>query len=598
MNKYFKFLSVAGIALLAAACSNDEPKGGDNNVSGEQAYMKVRINYADGGRATAGDFEYGKDFEHNVASARFFFYDEAYNFVTEANVWNDGKPNQDQPDANIEYFGNNVLVLNGLDNNNFPTYMLTVLNAPAGFQSEMTLQATADKVLAQAVAEGGIYDGSNNFIMSTSSYGRTNEKEPAFVNVITVNDFKRSASEAQAENAAVEVYVERLAAKVCVGIDTESEELEYDAEKGMYKLRVTISGDPNDQDNPSDNVGAADVYIDFGKWALSNTRKSTHLCKDIASVTTGLNFNWDDAARGFHRSWWGASVGYGEAVAQDDLNYFSYNELNKNFYNELPAKADNATYKTYVDYCAENTNTAAYFTSGKLDLDGNELVNPSVVTSVLLAATTYMEVTVDGKKELKAVDLILYNGLYFTEASFRNYGMRYVQGLDALNYYTKVDGKEEYNQLSADFAKVESTGENATDVKIVANADAFAGTTIYVKNGETYSPVADNKTVIDALNASLAKVEGATGYKDGKMYYNVPIEHQYEATAKLLEEGEYGVVRNHFYQLTINSIKRLGHGVYDPDKDIIPDEPEDPKYYVGAHINILSWKVVKQNVGL
>ena len=601
MNKYFKFMSVAAVALLAAACSSDEPNGGENPGTDKdgQAFMKVRINYADGGRATAGDFEYGKDFEHTVSTARFFFYDDQQNYVTEASVWNDGKPNTGTPDQNIEYFGNNVLVLSGLDNNNFPKYMLTVLNAPAGFTSKMTLQETADDIFAQAAdkTDGGIYSGSN-FIMSTSSYGRTGADEPAFVNVLTTNNFKNSAADATANEAVVDVYVERLAAKVSVGVDNEAAGLVYDAGKGMYKLRITVSGDPNDQDQPGDNIGAADVYIKFNGWALSNTRKSTHLCKDIASVTAGLTFNWDNAARGFYRSWWGASVGYGSAVSTADLNQFSFNELNKHFYNEMAAGADNDTYKTYVDYCAENTNTAEHFNSGKKNADDYELVNPQVVTSVLLGATTYMEVTESGSTVLKPVDLILYNGLYFTDKAIRDYAMRYVQGLDELNYYTKVDGKEEYNQLSADFAKVLTTGENASDVKVVADETAFTGKTIYTKNAGVYTPVADNATVISALNTSLAKVEGATGYKGGQMYYNIPIEHHYEATGKALEEGEYGVVRNHFYQLTVNSIKRLGHGVYDPDKDIIPDEEEDPKYYVGARINILSWKVVKQNVEL
>lgn len=601
MNKYFKFLSVAAVALLAAACSSDEPNDGPGKTDKDgQAFMKVRINYADGGRATAGDFENGRDFEHTVSTARFFFYDDQQNYVTEASVWNGGNPNPANPD-NIEYFGNNVLVLSGLDNNNFPKYMLTVLNAPAGFTSEMTLQGTADRLLEQAATatDGGIYGASSNFIMSTSSYGRADADEPAFVNVLTINNFKNSATDATANEAVVDVYVERLAAKVSVGVDNTAAGLVYDARKGMYKLRITVSGDPNDQDQVGDNIGAADVYIKFNGWALSNTRKSTHLCKDIASVTAGLTFNWDNAARGFYRSWWGASVGYGSAVSTADLNQFSFNELNKKFYNEMGAGADNNTYKTYVDYCAENTNTAEHFNSGKKNADDYELVNPQVVTSVLLGATTYMEVTESGATVLKPVDLILYNGLYFTDKAIRDYAMRYIQGLDELNYYTKVDDKDEYNQLSADFAKVVTTDENASDVKVVADETAFTGKTIYTKNASgVYAPVADNATVISALNTSLARVEGATGYKGGQMYYNIPIEHHYEASGKALEEGEYGVVRNHFYQLTVNSIKRLGHGVYDPDKDIIPDEEEDPKYYVGARINILSWKVVKQNVEL
>ena len=49
MNKYFKFMSVAAVALLAAACSSDEPNGGPDTTGKDgQAFMKVRINYADG----------------------------------------------------------------------------------------------------------------------------------------------------------------------------------------------------------------------------------------------------------------------------------------------------------------------------------------------------------------------------------------------------------------------------------------------------------------------------------------------------------------------------------------------------------------------
>jgi len=46
-------------------------------------------------------------------------------------------------------------------------------------------------------------------------------------------------------------------------------------------------------------------------------------------------------------------------------------------------------------------------------------------------------------------------------------------------------------------------------------------------------------------------------------------------------------------------LENLGKGVYDPDEVIVPSEDDEKEnYYVGATINILSWKVVNQNVGL
>ena len=81
--------------------------------------------------------------------------------MTEANVWNGG--DADKADDNIEFNGNTLIVLNGLEAQNFPKYMVTVLNAPADYQPGETLDAML-KTLS-----GGIYQG-QNFIMSTTSY--------------------------------------------------------------------------------------------------------------------------------------------------------------------------------------------------------------------------------------------------------------------------------------------------------------------------------------------------------------------------------------------------------------------------------------------
>lgn len=64
------------------------------------------------------------------------------------------------------------------------------------------------------------------------------------------------------------------------------------------------------------------------------------------------------------------------------------------------------------------------------------------------------------------------------------------------------------------------------------------------------------------------------------------------------KKGDYGVVRNHYYIITINSIKNLGKAVNDPDEVIVPNDEDSKSYYVAAKINVLSWKVVKQSVDL
>ena len=88
------------------------------------------------------------------------------------------------------------------------------------------------------------------------------------------------------------------------------------------------------------------------------------------------------------------------------------------------------------------------------------------------------------------------------------------------------------------------------------------------------------------------------------MYYNIPIEHlnndEISETDgnKTIPEAKYGVVRNHHYVVTINKLENMGHGIFDSSEAIVPGDDDKETYYVGANINILSWKIVTQGVDL
>ena len=59
--------------------------------------------------------------------------------------------------------------------------------------------------------------------------------------------------------------------------------------------------------------------------------------------------------------------------------------------------------------------------------------------------------------------------------------------------------------------------------------------------------------------------------------------------------GRYGVVRNNWYELTINNVKKLGKpGINTPDNT--PDDELDS--YISVSINILSWAKRSQYVDL
>lgn len=67
--------------------------------------------------------------------------------------------------------------------------------------------------------------------------------------------------------------------------------------------------------------------------------------------------------------------------------------------------------------------------------------------------------------------------------------------------------------------------------------------------------------------------------------------------------GRWGIVRNNWYRVTINSITGLGSpvpedfsGTAEGTPGNTPDDNPEPKYYIAAHVHILPWAVRKQSV--
>ena len=137
--------------------------------------------------------------------------------------------------------------------------------------------------------------------------------------------------------------------------------------------------------------------------------------------------------------------------------------------------------------------------------------------------------------------------------------------------------------------KTVSGSSEVKDYEVVATLASTVGE-LYVKNGETTY----NTVTKEAVNAALAKETAQVRSTDGATYYYTPIKHLGDA-GKL---GEYGIVRNHSYQVIIQNIKGFGTPVYDPTKVIDPMIPSDDNTYLAASIKVLSWRVVSSKVDL
>ena len=164
------------------------------------------------------------------------------------------------------------------------------------------------------------------------------------------------------------------------------------------------------------------------------------------------------------------------------------------------------------------------------------------------------------------------------------------------------------------------TAPNAADITLTYSTDPDAngevkveGITLTLAGGMALSANAKYTDILTAVNSAVKNI---TKYVGGYVYYPVRIKHfgdeltpwaqAYDAnitTGKIYpatnkEErylGRYGVVRNNWYELEVNSIKGIGYAVIPPSKGI-PDDVLDQ--YISVKINILSWAKRKQSEDL
>lgn len=587
------FWGFAAIAMMAA-CSNEElvPEAGDVTLPGianGEAYLTVRLQDASAlTRATDGGYKNGVASEHEVNDAQFFFFDKDGVFVGKASVWNGGEDNGEHGSTgnNVEFKGNTVLVLRGVTETSYPEYLLTVLNA-RDFQPETTLKATSEALRQWS----NTYDDKKYFVMSTSSYFNNNEAHDKFYYATKVesSNFQDEPYEDATMNSGkiLQVYVERLAAKVQV---TTGPDLQPN-EKGLYKIKnVSIAGDPNNEGGQ--NEGDMDVYVKFSNWGLSGTAKDSYLSKQLNDgwKTKDPFANWMNATD--FRCFWAKSTVYG---TDPDLSYTSYSELSST----INGSYDETTYG--YAYCNENTNVVDY-------ISDNNVVDPAKVTSVLIGAQVC-------NAEGTPLDLVRHNGLLFKKDAYLNYVVNVVNNANPFNAYTsyvdETDNETKYKKLDGSYLKLVRDADSKA-LTVVVDEQQFAGekefysiTEVDGKKVATELSTEDAKKALqdclDAYTTDETLFVCDEAFTNGMMYYAIPIEHLagfgIEGNTKVIIEGSYGVVRNHWYQIVLDKLEKLGTGVFDKTEVIIPTTPEQ-KYYLAATINILSWKIVNQSVEL
>ena len=587
--KFFKLysLALAGALMLGACSSSDDLKDGGATANEGKSYIAVNIksvgtagagtradgDYLQGG----GTYEDGTANEGAISKVRFFFF----NSDGSAYIMKNKNVNYLELDASVSSAGEAghlqtiegkttaMLVIEG-ETKTAPAYMIALVNPQTlskledkAYRESQLRDEFTDKQFVKIATDGtGKY---SDFVMSNSVYAENGAR----VCASSVSGHVEENRE-EATNNPVDIYVERVVAKATTNVNTDNgwEQIASGADNGKYKIKV---GKIN-----IDAEHEKDVYAVVQGWGLADENGTAELEKQI-DVSSN---NWTSAILGidpwtspdYHRCFWSASVAFTPASGSNPIVNHAFSYFTTPF-------------GTTPLYTCPNTPTYEEFNTQKI----NEKPYDNTLTKVLVAAKL---VYYDDDNNSHPADICKYRGMQILGVD----NVLKQVAKDHSEYWTVDPTNTSKHVLLAptdlEYTRIDLAGSTTDKLKSYEVRPVLkAGVKVYKKNSDGSFATTDSNNELNALLAqSPVQVR-----KEGMTYYYTPIRH---LAQNKTEMGYYGVVRNHSYRITINTISGFGTPVYNPDEVIDPVIPKDTETYLAARINVLSWRVVPSSVDL
>lgn len=410
------------------------------------------------------------------------------------------------------------------------------------------------------------------FMANAPKYtGKTTEP----TTLVKINKVYASRELAQANSATV-VYVERGLAKVTM--------------KDFKTEGYTVA---------NGNTYAGDK-VEIKNWKLDVTNMSTfpvHQIGDLSSATTGFADIWktdrfyDGTNTTFKRVYWGI-----------DPNY-SNNEL---------FEGTTAPAKTALKYCEDNFNM---ITNAQVDGKAGD-ANPQYCLE-----NTF---NLDNMKQGQTTRVV-FKAVY-TPKGFTAPEKTFYKVANNTAIWHEADLKQQIKTLAIKAMGITTTAEQEKyDVKLDAPTNNISGEAgqHFIKTANitfsdatgTYTSKVDDR-VIKEINEKLGLSEadptthkekvGISTYLNGEAYYIARIKHFNELTPWTPGDaygskndeylGRYGVLRNNWYELSVNKVSNLG---YPEVPEVKPEKPDDENdKYINVEVKILDWAKRSQSIDL
>lgn len=575
------FFGLAVIAAMTASCSsnNDLVNGGGNGSSENEtgaSYASFSINLptTSGTRATAGDptFENGDANEYKVNNATLLIFKKEgeatkegeYTFVEQAELGSMA-PWKDPTETGVTTHAKITAKLEKVDKTGNFFALVLLNNGTSTTNTKVTLPSEGEKfsdwnVAAKATEKFTTID--NGFYMANAPLFDKDNTTKVTTLVAINKDNIYPTEEQAAKGTATDIYVERGLAKVTLGTGTAEEKtvagVTYKGDKVTIKnwaLEVT-----NKNTFPIHNVdGLSDDYTDI--WSNTNTASTINSATNQRFVDN----NTDTKVK---RVYWGKDPNYSntdadKSVLKDEFNYIKNKDVTVE-----PSKPL---------YCLENTFNLANMMQGQ-------------TTRVVFKATYKPASLPEGETTFYKIGK---NTAIWRETDL-------VKEIKAAVASVVTGAKTDKIDVKLD----------ASDNNITAAGTHYiesANITVKISETETATITPENITAINTqLGLNKDNKVGISTYAGGESYYIARIKHFGDALTKWESGpygeknqeylGRYGVLRNNWYELTVNSVSSPGYPSVPDVKPNTPDDEDDK--YINVSVKILDWAKRSQSVDL
>lgn len=572
------FFGLAVLAAMTASCSSNNELVNGGNGSGENesgaSYASFSINLPTtrGTRADNPEFKPGETNEYDVFNATLLVFKkgatagEGNYTLAETVDLGSMEPWKNPNETGVTTQAKITAKLSKVDKSG-DYFALVLLNNVSGTDAKVTLPSEGDTFSAWNVATDAtnFTDTKKGFYMANAPLYNATDK--SVTTLVAIDKDKIFPTEAQASSgeAAADIYVERGLAKVTLTTATKDEK--------TVAASSSYAGD----------------MVKISNWALDVTNKKTFPIHNVDGLSTDYAEIWNNDAPAAatpstpstqrfvdnskaiaKRVYWGKDPNYKETNLSAETPE-SKKARTENF-NYIKKENLTADPKDPL-YCCENTFNLANMVQGQ-------------TTRVIFKAS--------------------YTPKDFTEDD----GKTFYKVGTSVALWKQKDLEDHIKAAVSKVFSVTTTDDITITLAAKDNDLTAAGNHVitaanFTVKGHDAVTKAEEKAVNDKVG--LTEKAGISTYANGESYYIARIKHFGDALTPWISGesygdnnlkylGRYGMLRNNWYELDVQSVSGPGYPDVPEVKPNTPDDEDDK--YIKVSVKILDWAKRSQNVDL